>query len=74
MNVEIVTDASSFFFWEYLFPIFGIVSMQCIAVYPLQTRISVQLKKLISGRGSFKGTVSRFFGYRFFRESSHPGP
>jgi hypothetical protein len=29
MNVEIVTVAAQFLFWEYLFPIFGIGSFQC---------------------------------------------
>jgi hypothetical protein len=30
MNVEIGTKATHFLFWEYLFIIFGIVSLQCI--------------------------------------------
>ncbi len=29
MNVEIVTEAPIFLFWEYLFQIFGILSLQC---------------------------------------------
>jgi hypothetical protein len=29
MNVEIGTDAAQFLSWEYLFPSFGTVSLQC---------------------------------------------
>ncbi len=32
MNVEIGTVATQFLFWEYMFPIFGIGSLQCMNV------------------------------------------
>jgi hypothetical protein len=32
MNVEIGTEAPIFLFWEYLFKIFGILSLQCVIV------------------------------------------
>ncbi len=32
MNVEIETEAPIFLFWEYLFQIFGILSLQCGAL------------------------------------------
>ncbi len=35
MNVEMGTVAAQFLFWEYLFPIFGIGSLQCISLSSL---------------------------------------
>ncbi len=32
MNVDIVTEAPIFLFWEYLFRNFGILSLQCVGL------------------------------------------
>jgi hypothetical protein len=39
MNVEIGTVAAQFYFWEYLFQIFGIGYLQCVWVGDLGTRL-----------------------------------
>jgi hypothetical protein len=43
MNVEIGTEAPIFLFWEYLFQIFGILSLQCILVYDALLRLGMAL-------------------------------
>jgi hypothetical protein len=51
MNVEFRTEAALFLFWEYLFRIFGIVSLQCSAM-PKSTCILC-----------FKDLLSNFYFY-----------
>ncbi len=33
MNVEIGTVAAQILFWEYVFPIFGVGSLQCMIIF-----------------------------------------
>jgi hypothetical protein len=46
MNVEIVTEASIFLFWEYLFLIFGILSLQCVSDFTDLYYLSLTLCQL----------------------------
>jgi len=48
MNVEIGTEAPIFLFWEYLFQIFGILSLQC----------SVSPPPTVYGRGLLQRTLA----------------
>jgi hypothetical protein len=53
MNVEIGTETPIFLFWEYLFQIFGILSLQCgVADQDLYCRTS--LEKMDSATKTYK--------------------
>jgi hypothetical protein len=52
MNVEIGTVITQFLFWEYLFGIFGIVSLQCISILPERSRLHRWIRKHVCDQRS----------------------
>jgi hypothetical protein len=61
MNVEIGTEAPIFLFWEYLFQILGILSLQCREVTGQLTQHTEQVVIDASGgmpRQSYKRTTA----------------
>jgi hypothetical protein len=47
MNVEIGTESPVFLFWEYLFQIFGILSLQCTDVIARQNSSNNEHKTIL---------------------------
>jgi hypothetical protein len=43
MNVESGTEAAQLLFWKYLFPIFGIMSLQCYVLLDKQPEKQLHL-------------------------------
>ncbi len=47
MNVEIGTETPIFPFWEYLFQIFGILSLQCVLYVLLRSRFRLNSLEIV---------------------------
>jgi hypothetical protein len=54
MNVEIGTEATIFLFWEYLFQIFSIFSLQCTEIPVLTTEFITKKENKISFFSHYK--------------------
>jgi hypothetical protein len=65
MNVEIGTETPIFLFWEYLLPIFGIFSLECVVLHVWGNRLVLNVG--IDGTQSscmFKGTDYKVVNWR----------
>jgi hypothetical protein len=51
MNVEIGTEAPIFLFWEYLFQIFGILSLQCSVKVRRSAKLLARMPNAKAGPG-----------------------
>jgi hypothetical protein len=63
MNVDNRTKAAQFLFWEYLFRIFGIMSLQCVMFYYSPKLLLTQLKQDAMGKLNIRAVSSSYFMY-----------